>query len=115
MLRPLAKTFIILLTATALAAMAALATTATTASATDYHRSYRAVESSDARHHRKATRGYRNQRYYTRNRGHRRYSPPRRRSHRHYAYRGYATPRYTSRYVFVISPDGAFRIARRYR
>lgn len=95
--------------------LAALATTATTASATDYHRSSRAVESSDARHHHKAARGRRYQRSYSYRRGHRRYSPPRHRVNRYRAYRGYVKPRYASRYVIVISSDGAFRIARRYR
>ncbi len=95
--------------------LAALATTATTASATDYHRSRLAVESSDARHHHKAAHRHRHHRNDMSPRDHRRYSPPRRRVNRTRAHRGYVKPRYTSRYVIVISSDGAFRIARRYR
>ncbi len=89
--------------------LAAIGASASTASAHDYHRSHHAVESKQPSTHYKARR-----RFYQRARA---------REYRRAGYRH--RPRYQalrrqswngdrSRYVIVISTDGAFRIARRY-
>ena len=100
--------------------LAASATMTTAATAHDYHRSRHAVERSHgghdnkarhykARHH-KAKHRRRGRYRCNFDRGQRRYCPPRRHLQSQVA-RAPIWPRF----VITISPDGQFRVARRYR
>jgi Ni/Co efflux regulator RcnB len=90
--------------------LAASAAMTTAASAHDYHRSRHAVETSHGGHHPKARYHRDERRHCKTRRGHRRTCPPKRHFRRYAARSPFWSP-----FVIVISPNGHFRVARRYR